>query len=86
MFELLSVPHELGHSFTLEFFDVLVLPPEVHGDSVFEGSELERLIGSLFVDLLVELVFSVINFLQDVLLSFDSGCNFPIEAVLQTYY
>ena len=83
MFEAFTKSHEFSHGFLLELLDVFVLLLELAVRVVLEGTELQRLVCPLVVNLLLQVVLAVVHFLQDVLLSFDSGLHLTIELRLQ---
>ena len=80
-----SETHEFGHSLFLELFDVLVLLLQLLCCVVLECSELQRLVRSLIVNLLLQVVLAVDHLLHYVLLALDSRLNLAIELVLQVY-
>ena len=83
--KLLAELHKFDHGVALELFDILVLLLQLTGAVVFEGSELERFVRSLSVNLLLQVVFGVVDLLHDVLLALDTSCYFAIELVLESY-
>lgn len=83
--ETLAEPHELSHCFPLELLDIFVLLLELTVCVVFEGAELQRLVCSLVVDFLLQIVLAVVDFLQDVLLTLDSGLHLSIKLRLKAY-
>lgn len=82
--EALSESHKLGHSFPLELFDIFVLFFKLTVSCVLEGTELQRLVSALVINLLLQIVLAVIHLLHDILLTFDSHLNLTIELVLKT--
>lgn len=85
VFELLSQPHELGHCFSLELLNILVLLLQLRVGVVLEGSEFQGLVGPLIIDLLLQVVLAVVDLLHDVLFALDSRLHLPVELVLQPY-
>ena len=82
--EALSQAHELSHCFFLELFDILVLFLQLRDGAVFEGSQLESLVGSLVVNLLLKVVLAVVDFLHDVFFAFNASLNFTVKLILKT--
>jgi len=83
--EALSQAHELRHCFLLELFDILVLLLQLRIGAVLEGSQLESLVGSLVVNLLLKVVLAVVDFLHDVFLAFNARLHLTVKLVLKTY-
>ena len=52
---------------------------------ILEGSKLQRLISSLILNLLLQIILAVVNFLHDILFTLNSCLYFAIELVLKTY-
>ena len=86
MLKALSQPHELGHGFSLEFLDVFVLLLKLTVRGVLEGAELEGLVCSLVINLLLQVVLAIVHLLHDVLLALNTRLYLTIELVLKTYY
>ena len=85
MFKLLPQNKEFPKSFPLELFNILVLLVEQAKRVIFEFTQRQRFVCSLRVDLLVQVVLSIVHRLHDILLPGDPSLNLDIEAVLQLY-
>ena len=82
--ETLSQPHELGHRFSLELFDIFVLLFELIVRLVLEGTQLKRFVSPLVINFLLQVVLAIVNFLHDVFLPLDSRLHLTIELILKT--
>jgi hypothetical protein len=76
---------KLSKSFSLESLDVLVLLVKFAKGVVLEFAEGQRFVCALSVDLLMQVVFGIVDGLHDILLPLNSSFNFGIESVLQLY-
>ena len=85
MLKLLAHLHEFSHGLSLEFLDVLVLLLKLAVRVVLKSAQLERLGGSLVVDLLLQVVLRVVDLLHYVLLALNASLHLAIELILQAY-
>lgn len=85
MLELLPEFHEFNHRLLLELLDVLVLLLQLPRAVVFECAKLQRLVGALCINLLLQLVLGIVDFLENVFLSFNTCCHLPVELILQFF-
>lgn len=84
MLKSLSKSHELSHCLSLELFNVFVLLFQLTVSTVLECTEFERFVCAFVVNLLLQVVLAIVNFLHDILFSFDTRLNFAIELILET--
>ena len=85
MFECLAQAFELGHALALEFLNILVLSFQLTSRFVLELAELEGLVSTFLVNLLMEFILGVVDFLHDVFLSFDACLALAVEFVLKVW-
>lgn len=84
MLKALTKTHELSHSLALKLLNVFVLLLQLTVRGVFECTKLKRFVGTLVVNLLLQVVLAIVNFLHDILFSLDSRLYFPIKLILKT--
>ena len=85
MLKALTQAHEFSHGFALELLDVLVLLFELAVRLVLERPQLQRFVSPLVINLLLQVVLAIVNFLHDVLLPLDPSLHLTIELILETY-
>jgi hypothetical protein len=84
MLKSLSESHELSHCLSLELFNVFVLLLQLTVSTVLECTEFERFVCAFIVNFLLQVVLAIVDFLHDILLSFDTRLNLAIELILET--